>query len=953
MFFEEFFSKRGEAITPNSMGEVMVRCPFPHDKGGDTRASASFNLKDDMRVFNCFTCTAEGNDHGMSETSFIAKVFNTTYGNAVTLKSLQIAGDIDNLQQLTANLLGHVEYRQYLHDRGITDDAIKQYKLGYAGDGITYPVILNGILFDIRTYDPHADKSAGESKIRSKKDAKALLFPYDEWLNDERPTLMTAGENDTILARLYGFNAVETTLGEGSKPDFLLNKFDGKTVYMCYDCDDAGKKSAKRMAFHLQDAGATVYMIDLGLSGEKDDNDITDYFIKHGKTAADLQKLMDYAPAFTHDEYVEEKNKEYPLVDLWTVKHNQNSKQYVSSRVMQMGHFELPIIDIPSHMEWECLGAIENSDVCARCPFLVKNNSGMWSLESENLEDVLELVEVTKAQQEKAKKRLCHIPDKCPNSRITVKAKKYADKVLLTPDVETESELSGFRQAEVHAYILDGDTQDGNKYRMYFKRVPHIKDGSMILIVDKVEDSDNAINSFKVTPEFMTAMKPWQGDPYTIMKKRFEELGKVAVGKYLPSKIFYAAEIVYHSVLDFVFMGRDEKGHPEGLIVGASRTGKSDVGKSLSRFYGLGNVTECKNASVAGLIGGAEKGSNGTWRVKWGEIPRNHKGMVFLDEISGLPTDVFKNLTGLRSEREAVITKIVNGKAPSKTRLLWVGNPRVGSDGVSKNLYDYPNGVKVCLDLFPADEDVSRFDFIVLVPEPKEYISPLNPDGSLSEKAHLPMELKQLIRWAWSRKKDQVIFDQHVEQYIEHVALDLNKDFGSNVKIIGVEGVKKIARISTSIAACCFSCSDDGESVVVKKEHVDWVKDFLIDCYDNDIFRLKEYVTIERKMSTTNDEINLQVAGLLKSYPMVIQVLLEQDNCPHYNLQAAGGIAGDEYRHMTNTMYKSGLISPTAKGVSATRRLKLAVNALNMVQEKEDVTDTGKPRSFSDRINLR
>jgi hypothetical protein len=91
--------------------------------------------------------------------------------------------------------------------------------------------------------------------------------------------------------------------------------------------------------------------------------------------------------------------------------------------------------------------------------------------------------------------------------------------------------------------------------------------------------------------------------------------------------------------------------------------------------------------------------------------------------------------------------------------------------------------------------------FIVLVPEPAEYISPLNPDGTLPEDKQLPEELKQLIRWAWSRNKDQVKFDPYVEQYIEHTAIELNKDFGSSVKIIGVEGVKKIARIATSY--CC------------------------------------------------------------------------------------------------------------------------------------------------------
>jgi hypothetical protein len=486
---------------------------------------------------------------------------------------------------------------------------------------------------------------------------------------------------------------------------------------------------------------------------------------------------------------------------------------------------------------------------------------------------------------------------------------------------------------------------------MYFKRVPHPKDQSIIMIVDKFEDSDNAINSFKVTKEFIQAMRIWQGNPYTVMKKRFEELGRVAVGRYLPENVFLAAELTYHGILDFKFMGKYMKGHPEGLMVGASRTGKSEVLIALNAFYGIGNVTECKNASVVGLIGGVDKNSNGTFRISWGEIPRNHKGLLFMDEISGLHPEVFKQLTGLRSQRKAVIAKIRKGEAPAKTRLLWVGNPRVGDDKRSRSLYDYSNGVDVCLDLFPADEDISRFDFIVLVPEPPEYISPLNPDGTLPEEQQLPHELKQLIRWAWSRTKDQVIFEPYVEKYIEHVAIELEKDFGSSIKIVGVEGVKKIARIAVSVASCCFSCTSDGESIIVKKEHVDWVRDWLTSLYDNDVFRLKQFVDNQRKFNTTNPDVVAQVAGFVKKYPMIIRMLLEQPSVPHYNLKASGGIGDDEYRHVMTNLYTLGCIVQNNKGVTATRRLRSSVDEIRRNKPKK-VNDPDKPKSFSDKIDL-
>jgi hypothetical protein len=947
MFFEQFFENRGENIEPNYQSEVQVRCPFPHDKGLEENASASFNIK--QRIYKCFACTAEDRDKGMSETSFISKVFNTTYDNGTKLKNLLL--DWGASDQLTTNLLQNKELKTYLNEtRGLTDDTIKEYKLGYMGAGIAYPIMLFGMVFDVRTYDKN--HAPDEPKIKSRPKAKPLLFPFDQWVNDKGVTILTAGENDTLLGRQNGFNCVETTLGEGSIPKMLMTFFMNKKVYVCYDSDEAGRKSSLRMAYYLREAGASVYLIDLGLSGTKDDKDLTDYFLKHNKKPEDFQSLIDSAPIFTDEQYIEQKNKEYDLIDLWNVKQSRYSDKYISSRVMQMGHFELPLVDVPSHIEWSCQGETESA-VCAGCPRWIKNQSGEWSLDSENLEDLLELVDVNKETQFKGMRRVCGIPAKCPNSEMHVMAKKHVEKVILAPDVETESEQSGFKAAELHAYVLDGETVDGERYRMYFKRVPNPKDQTIVLIVDKVEYSDNAINMFKVTPEFIQSMKVWQGNPYVIMKKRFELLGKKAVGKYLPEFVFYAADITYHGVLDINFMGKYMKGHPEGLMVGASRTGKSEVLKALAYFYGLGNYTEVKNASTAGLIGGVDKSSNGTFRISWGEIPRNHKGLLFLDEISGLPPEVYKHLTGVRSEREAVIAKITKGKAPAKTRLLWVGNPKAKEDGRSKTLYDYNSGVDVCLDLFPTDEDIARFDFITLVPEPAEYISPLNEDGTVPPPPQLPNELKDLIRWVWSRKKEHTKFDAYVEKYIEHTAIELNKDFGSSVKILSIEATKKIARIATAVAAACFSTDESGEYVIVRKEHIDWTRDFLVSCYDNDIFQLKEYVQTERKFSTTTDEINLTVLKLAKKYPMMIKVLLEQDSVPTYVLQNVGGINGkEEFNHVVHNMYADGLLQTVKGGAySGTRRLKLAVAALKNKRTEKKV-DPEKPRSFSDKINL-
>jgi hypothetical protein len=365
------------------------------------------------------------------------------------------------------------------------------------------------------------------------------------------------------------------------------------------------------------------------------------------------------------------------------------------------------------------------------------------------------------------------------------------------------------------------------------------------------------------------------------------------------------------------------KGHPECAIVGASRTGKSDAATTLSNFYQLGNVTDAKTSSQAGMIGGAES-TNGGWRLKWGLIPRNHKSLVILDEVSGMPLDVMSKLTPVRSQRVAKIEKIVSGSAPAKTRLMWIGNPRTGSDNRSRSLAEYPNGVEVILDLFGSDEDIARFDFIVLIPEGEKYISELDEDGNLPEPPPLPEELREIIRWVWSRSSDQVKFENKVEKYIEYVADLLNKDFGSSVKIIGHEGAKKIARMAISVAACCFSCDGSGENIIVTKDHVDWVYKYLVSLYDNPVFRLREFVERERKFTEVDDTIIQRVAVLMKNEPLLVSELMIQQEC---NINHLKLIANDpQFGKLLNAMVTAGLVQTTKSSmIKASQRLKKAV----------------------------
>lgn len=920
-FLLRFFEERGEVhIKPN--GEADVLCPFPHNKGYETRPSAHINVE--KGVFHCKTCESEGRFDGLSEPKFISLVHNIPYSQAIKMMQLFEKHDEthDDWQQAHQNLLGQPKSLEWLMNvRGLTIETIQEYELGWLGAGtVVYPVFVNDVLLDRRTY--FADREPGQPKIKSDTGASALLFPFDHWKKSDGVTVIMAGENDTLLARQMGFNAVTSTFGEGNFPVMFVGFFKGKDVYICYDCDEAGKKSALRVAFILTEAGANVYLVDLGLPGTKDDKDFTDFVLKHGKTAADFQALLDAAKQYDGEMYIEQKNKEYPLVNLWDIQKPEYSGKRISSRVMVMGRVDTPYgenMEIPTAVEWNCHSPVEGSKICEMCR--LNGKQGWWTLEEDNLGQLLKMVEVDEKKLDQAIRQFIKIPAKCPGGvRVVKREKQFVQRIIFAPDADTEDALLGYRAVEQHGYVIGQALEQGGRYRIFFRRYPHPKNSALVAVVDKVEESDSAINKFQLTPEVIQQLSQFQGEPEEVMKKRYETAVSV-VAPGVPRAVVETVNIMYHSVLDFKYAGRSMKGHPEALIVGESRTFKSETAKKLMQFYGIGNHTEVKAASLAGLLGGADKTNSGGHRIRWGVIPRNHKGLIFLDEMSGIETHVLAGLTAVRSERVANINKIVNGSAPAKTRICWISNPRAGADGTSRPIYLYPNGVEIIRHLVGSDEDIARLDFVVVLPPNETYVPPFTEEElkKLDSTAY-----RNLIYWAWSRREDQIKFADGVERYIWQVAQELNERFDCDVKLFGAEAHKKLARISVAVAAMCFSHDGTGDSIVVQKSHVDWSRDFMCRCYDNDVFRLADYVEERRMTMTINEEICNVFAHLVQSHGLLMKTLSRHAEVSMQQLKIISGLEPKEFSEVISNLVVNGLIETSGQNIMPTMRFKKA-----------------------------
>lgn len=946
MIFEKYFDLQGE---PNAAGEYAVCCPFPHvdqqtgDEYLEKIPSAHVNIV--KGTFHCKVCRSLGrfNNGGMSEIAFYAKANGLSYTDAAKVISMMkhesnvYTWDTnkDNLKQSAEAMRVVMEVLQL--DGATVDDL----QLGYMGDGIQFPVFVHGELLDIRTYDPD-----GKPKVRSQAGAKPFIFPFDLWVNDPRPTLLCEGEKDTAIARKNGFNAITITGGAGAFPTLLKGYFKGRKVFIAYDCDDAGRTGARIVGYHLHDVAEEVRVIDLGLGNKED---IHDFFTKYKRTSEDLYQLFENSPLYTQEDAQEDRKKVYHDIPLWEAPSGSHLKQEVTSRVMVTGKYDSPLAT-PVVVNYQCTGYDEEESACKRCPFRRMHPSGehTWTLSEENSHQLLKLVDnnLKDTQVEANLRSFVGIPKDCPSYRKEEIARKAVRKVTLSPDVDSlvqDDPMANFKSEELIAYVIEPDNdisiEDGGRYRIYYKAHPHPLEGQKIrLVVHRVERSDNPVDAFYMTPIIKENLQVFQGDPKEKMAE-LAERAKSIIGSHADPMLVWATDLIYHSPLQFYFGGALlQKGYPEGIIVGESRTGKTDVAQKLQQFYGLGAYTDSKNASIAGMIGGADKLNGGGYRLRWGKIPRNNKGLLIVDEFSGMPVEVFNKMTSVRSSQVARIEKIANGSAPAYTRLLWISNPRVGSDKQSTPILMYPTGIDVLLELIGSDEDIARFDFAILKVSPENLSSPLDHSNLEAYDQEL---YQQLIYWAWSRKPEDIVFEEGIEELIVMRGRFLNERYPSNVKIFGAEAWKKIARLAVAVACRLFSSDDTGERVVIKKEHVDFASRFMVDCYDNDIFRIKQYIEARRPYTEVDENATKVVETLSRQYPSIIRALINSTGLTLNQLQALAGLGKDDFNNVIGRMNQYYLIQHTQYGIQPSFRLRKTVAILDKTKKQRNMIPLG------------
>lgn len=915
-FFEYYFDEYDF-----SKKETAVCCPFPHHTASgheyqETIPSAHINL--DKGLFHCKVC-----DKGLSEVAFIAEILGCSYESAIKIsKMFTTKEDRFTWKDNTIS----PEIQELCLKLGISKQVIEELELKTElGDEIAFPVFLYGKVVDVRSYRPQ-DRA---NKIRSRVGTTTgMIIPFDIWRQtpEDKWTIICAGEKDMAVTRSNGFNAITLTGGEKALPK-IINPFRNRKVAICYDNDEAGIAGANTLAAFLMPYVKEVKVVtNFHEVCKEHGEDLTDFFVKYKKTKADLKNYINNTPAFTREQAKEEQLKRRPLITLLEASKPQYINRVVQSNVQVVATFE-KAMPVPTTIYAKKI----NTSGDAKYNQMLVGEERTWELSENTCQDVLKLVD-NNFTEEQIRLNIRELLGISKYERDIKVEKPTKDTVYQCNVTDLfEATTKDIATIEFTAYVLKKRLESGRKYLITYKLVPHpYKGQQLVMVILDVEEASDSISNFHITDEVKKNLDKFRELEGTVPERinKLTEMVKAFIGYNGYNKLIEAVDLSYHTVLEFNFgTFKNVRGYLDTLIVAESRVGKSSTAESLQRLYGLGAFTSLagNSATIPGIIGGSTK-VNGNYQTRAGLIPMNHRGLVIFEELAKCNSNLVRELTDIRSSNQVRIARVSGVLTlPALVRMITLTNVKNTGSKI-KPINSYPNGIDILVDLIGSPEDIARYDLmLILGDQGNKIVDPFWEPVTPFE----PEAYQTRIRWVWSRTIDQIIIDKEVGKHILDRCNELNKTYDSHIKIFGTEAWKKVARLAIAMAGYLVSTDASYEKIIVTKEHVDAAVEYLIDCYDNPTFKLKEYVQMEQLYNTIDDEGVKLLQELYNQNPSIMLQLERLSSTNKQNLMAATGLDSELYNKFMQRLTQGLFIQYEGYDIIPTQRFRLGMSKIN------------------------
>lgn len=577
--FEKFYREKVE-IKSHSNDELKGICPFHEDK------VASFCANVKTGLFHCFGCSESG-----SVFQFIEKLNNVTFSEALKILANFSGFELKNPKEepppidpklpkkyLEKFLKAEDVLKWIIEKKGLTLNTIRKYKIGWDGNRNTIPIYdEKGVLRNIRRYNQKKPEKMISYRTKKYTYGKSRLYGLDELLKRKNELVtLVEGEWDKLLTSQHGFLSITGTTGAGTfKPEWR-RYFVGRDVAIIYDLDPEGRKGAENAARAILDVAATVKNVELPLKGTKDEKDLSDYFLKLGATAEDLQDLIDATPLFVIEPEVPEEEAPKMLKSFIEIDLKENIDKRVQVPLTVSGETSEAFHGVSKFRVDFC--KLQITGKCSRCP--VDKIFVIHPGEKEFIESCMS----TESQVIGfLRYRICSEGQK---PRITILEKSTVREFFATQRTKRffakigkiGMDESGAELVERRVYFVSDKLVRPQSYLATGYIRTHPKTQQVCLLVTQLEPIEEEFESFRLNDETKKSLEQIQElTPENIVNI----LSKEVLFLRHREELILALLLTFCSPLRIHFNQIDIRGWINMIVLGDTATGKCIKGDSL------------------------------------------------------------------------------------------------------------------------------------------------------------------------------------------------------------------------------------------------------------------------------------------------------------------------------------------------------------------------------------
>lgn len=828
----------GLAFEPVAENEVKCLCPFHNDK------TPSCFIHTERGVYKCHACQANGDF-----ITFVARVVGRpradVYAELADKYDLRTEKTVDanRVEAMYDRLKQNQELLEELHRRAVTPELIRKYRLGMHNKRVAIPIkTRRGEIVNLRLYQPGA---AAYKMLNLRGYGKPpRLFPIEQM--DYETIVLCGGELKAIVAadqlNEHNIGAVTITAGEGAWYPALTEAFRDKVVYICFDIDEAGQRASASIANVLYFVAREVRIIKLPLDPEEHPKgDVNDFVadgghmwqvVKHHSREEAWHPITAAAPA----------NEPPTVTSLAESIKAPMAGRRLTFKATVVSKDTAPYI-LPTTVSVRCN---RDQKFCALCPV---QNARDFTVQTESSV----LITLTGAGPLKSKIALqaaLGIPSRCrvcelePKEYATGEDTRLSSEILATSTVED-------RQMVPAIVMTEQPLELNETYELTGRMYPNPDSNQAHLVISTAAPAKDALSSYQVERFGLEIFKPEALTKPAIITRLmaiYDDLEANVTHIYQRRLMHALMDLTWHSPLWLQFDGNLVKGWLETLVVGDSSQGKSDTAEYLRRHFDLGQTMSCKNATVAGLLGGLQSHGN-RWFVSWGMLPTCDRRLAILEELKGASAEVIGRLTDTRSRGIAELMMIEKRRAYARTRILAISNCRG-----NRKIRTYNYGISAVEHLIGSPEDVRRFDWAICVAEgeiPAARLNMLRVSRPKVPHVYTSDLCKRLILWAWTQNAAK--FTPQAEAAALEASTRLCDTYCEDIPLMDAgSGRYKVARIAAAIAARTFSCDDAGD-LLVHACHVEVAEHILNKVYGSSTVGYSEYTKSRRVRDAISD----------------------------------------------------------------------------------------------------